>query len=218
MSSLTKQNHSTRLMHQLNEFIQSELNDPVSPYRRNIVGSRMRVLESIYPAIALILEENEFKALTLVYASHYPSTHWNINIYGEQFPQLLRAQSNGTRAHHHRWEQLADLAKVESIINQLYYAENHHRVTKQYRLCVTLRADDIVALVQTHPFVVLNNISRELTPPSCAITESNTQSNRSCTSRLYDIQVKFVGEQIEVNLKPMCGSVSQLSHYSGNFS
>lgn len=108
----------------VSDFVNQQHRDPDSPYATNRLASRVGVLALVYPAVAVQLGTEVMTALSQAYAAHYDSPHWDINRYGEQFPQLLVAQQYGARASHYDWQALAALAKVEYQLCELYYAES----------------------------------------------------------------------------------------------
>lgn len=69
------------------------------------------------------MSENIFNALCMAYAKNYPSNHWDINIYGQHFPQLLSAQSNNPRAAKYPWLKLGKTALIEYTLCLCYYAK-----------------------------------------------------------------------------------------------
>ncbi|MFL0808421.1 MAG: DNA-binding domain-containing protein [Oceanobacter sp.] len=107
----------------ISAFLQQQQHD-ASPYQHNRTGSRSQVLKLIYPATASLLGETSMEALSQVYASHYPSRHWDINRYGAQFPDLLAAQHANTHSPALPWQAIAALATLEYQLCSLYYADS----------------------------------------------------------------------------------------------
>ena len=109
----------------LQQFCQSVLTQDiaVAPYRNNYLGGHARALEAVYPGVRQHLGANAFAALARVYTQHYPAPHWDLNLYGERFDELLQAQTLGARADKSPWWLLACLARQEYAATQAYYAD-----------------------------------------------------------------------------------------------
>lgn len=95
----------------------------VEPYTRNYLGGHALALENTYPAVQCLLGNATFAALARVCAVHYPAVQWDLNLYGETFAVLLAAQAQGVKAADFDWCLLADLARIEYAITQVYYAD-----------------------------------------------------------------------------------------------
>ena len=85
----------------------------VRPYTRNYIQGHVRALGRIYPRVAEQLGEERFRALAAVYTRHYGASHWDLNLYGERFPELVAAQVHGGKSAEVDWQRLARLAEKE---------------------------------------------------------------------------------------------------------
>ena len=92
-------------------------------YRNNYSTGLTDALGHIFPSCKKYLGEDLFSALAVVYSQLNPSKHWDINQYGEHFPELIAAQ----QPHKYRsidWKTAGYLAKIEYALNNAYYAAN----------------------------------------------------------------------------------------------
>ena len=108
----------------IDAFLTRQHKNPDSPYTTNLITSRVAVLALIYPAVTEQLGDATMAALSQVYATHYASHHWDINLYGDQFSDLLNAQQHSPKATQFDWKTLANLAKFEYLLCSLYYADS----------------------------------------------------------------------------------------------
>ena len=138
----------------LRNFCDAVLNDnkKVSVYSNNYRGAHRLALRNIYLTVQHYLNANIFSALTLVYVQHYPPTHWDLNIYGEGFPELLAAQTQSVKAEEADWTLLAMLARIEYAISHVYYG-----YTEQYEpippYLKAIKSTDLVSELQKkHPY------------------------------------------------------------------
>ena len=138
----------------LQNFCDAVLNDnkKVAAYSNNYRGAHRRALQNIYLTVQHYLDANMFSALTLVYLQHYPPTHWDLNIYGEGFPELLAAQTQSIKAKEADWTLLATIARIEYAIGRIYYG-----YTEQYEQIpphphATNSTDFIAQLQEQHPY------------------------------------------------------------------
>lgn len=95
---------------------------PLAVYANNYRHGHIRALAMTYPVTRKLLGGDVFASLAWAYTVHHPPAHWDINRYGDRFAALLSAQQHGARARHYNWRQLADIAAVEYLITELYYA------------------------------------------------------------------------------------------------
>jgi hypothetical protein len=99
--------------------------DPLlAPYSNNYIGGHIGALEQTFPALKQLTGDTVFTALARVYLRHYPPLYWDINLYGDAFPELVGAQAKGSRGEDFDWPTLSTLAAVEYALTRLYYADN----------------------------------------------------------------------------------------------
>jgi hypothetical protein len=98
--------------------------EPVTVYTQNYVGGHVRALQTTYPTVYSTLGDAPFAAIARVFTLHYPAAHWDINLYGEGFADLLSAQTQGGKADDFDWVLLATIARVEYAITLAYYADD----------------------------------------------------------------------------------------------
>jgi hypothetical protein len=70
-----------------------------------------------------ILGDNYFKQLAAVYIKQYPSKHYDLNGYGEYFSSFMNAQCQ-QRSELNDFSYLSDLAQLEWLYQQVYYADD----------------------------------------------------------------------------------------------
>ncbi len=138
----------------LRHFCDAVLNDnkKVAVYSNNYRGAHRLALRNIYLTVQHYLDANIFSALTLVYVRHYPPTHWDLNIYGEGFPELLAAQTQSVKAEEADWTLLATLARIEYAISRVYYGytEQYEQIPPYLK---AINSTDLVAELQKkHPY------------------------------------------------------------------
>ena len=138
----------------LQNFCDAVLNDnkKVAVYSNNYRGAHRLALQNIYLTVQHYLDANIFSALTLVYVQHYPPTHWDLNIYGEGFPELLAAQTQSIKAKEADWKLLATLARIEYAISCVYYgyAEQYEQIPPYLK---AINSTDLVSELQKkHPY------------------------------------------------------------------
>jgi hypothetical protein len=109
----------------LSQFAERVLNgDPsVTPYRNNYIGVHAAALENTFLMVKALLGEPVFAALASVYAQHYPASFWDLNRFGDQFPDFLRVQALGPRGDQVHWAFMASIADLEYAIAMQYYAD-----------------------------------------------------------------------------------------------
>ncbi len=165
-----------------------------SPYSNNVYGGRRAVLESNFPALHRVLGAALFQPLAVAYAKHYPSRDWDINLYGELFPQLLAAQVNSPRADEVDWQALAQLAALEYIMLRCYYARggaNSAALTvplEQWQSAAGL-TQLAAALRAGHPFARL-----QVDAPDTATAKPCLQA--TVARRDYHIQVQLYRAEV----------------------
>lgn len=115
-------NYANSLQHFCDAVSQGEAG--VSIYTNNYYGVHAQVLETIYPIVKSFLGEKIFSALAYTYAEHYPSTQWDINLYGNKFADFVAAQTQSSKANDLDWEFVATLAQIEYAIVQAYYDDD----------------------------------------------------------------------------------------------
>lgn len=113
----------TALATSIDGFIERQHAAVESPYATNLIASRIRVLKLIYPAVTAQIGDAAMTALSQAYARHYASRHWDINLYGDEFAELLAAQYQGTQPERFNWQELGALAQLEHQLCTLYYAD-----------------------------------------------------------------------------------------------
>lgn len=93
----------------------------VNIYRNNTLGALKDALRSVYPVCVALVGEDYFNQLANVHVSEYPSTDRNLDFYGEQFPVTLQNLID-TREELQSLAYLADVAKLEWCLHEIYYA------------------------------------------------------------------------------------------------
>ena len=107
---------------QLSGFLADQAeNHPV--YRSNRLLSLSGALESNFSVVRYLMGGDFFAALARVYVDHFPSTDWDINLYGDRYPSFIKAQEKSGRIIDYRWADLAWLAELEYRLLLLYYSE-----------------------------------------------------------------------------------------------
>lgn len=107
------------------------INEPVmqqasmGTYSNNLLAAHQNALKNHFLATRLSMEPSLFTALAQVYVQHYPAMAWDINLYGEQFPNLIAQQTRSAKAQAYNWLWLASLASIEYAICKVYYADNN---------------------------------------------------------------------------------------------
>lgn len=93
-------------------------------YSNNLLAVHQRALENNFLTTRSQMGQSLFGALTQVYVQHYPAIRWDINLYGEQLPELIAQQTKGAKAQACDWKWLASIASIEYAICEIYYADN----------------------------------------------------------------------------------------------
>jgi len=138
----------------LTEFCQSLENGRHAIYANSILGNHRQALRKIFPVVADLLNEKNFAALAHVYTQHFPATHWDINLYGDQFAQFLSAQVNSTKSVDFNWAVLSRLASIEYTITQCYFAKAKSLYTFNLGAsAVNFKPDTVHLLSEKHPYI-----------------------------------------------------------------
>ena len=90
-------------------------------YQNNVRGALQNTLAQVYPVCCKILGDKYFKQLARVYIKNHPSTHYDLNRYGEFFSDFLKSECQ-QQSELHNFLYLSDLAKLEWFYHQIYYA------------------------------------------------------------------------------------------------
>jgi hypothetical protein len=121
MSELNDNSDYSDLLSHLCIAINSGRSD-LACYRQNYLGGHSQALEKTFPFTRQLLTSRAFAAVAKAYIANYPSEHWDINRYGEDFNELLAAQLYSSRADEFDWELISAVAKIEYTLCQLYYS------------------------------------------------------------------------------------------------
>lgn len=90
-------------------------------YQNNVRGALQKTLALTYSVCCKILGENYFKQLARMYIKNHPSRHYDLNGYGEFFADFLQIQCQ-QQSELQNFPYLSDLAKLEWLYQQIYYA------------------------------------------------------------------------------------------------
>ncbi len=124
----------------------------VDIYRNNTHGTLENTLSQVFPVCEALVGENYFKQLATAHISNHPSLDRNLDEYGSQFPQTL-AYLIESREELHELSYLSDVAQLEWLIHQSYYATD--RTTFDVDRFSQLSADQ---QTQVH-FILADDIS-----------------------------------------------------------
>jgi len=127
-------------------------NEQVTVYSNNYRAAHIRALQNIYLTVQLYLEPKIFSALAVVYVKHYPSTQWDLNIYGDSFHELLAAQTQGGKAKEADWSLLAMIARLEYAIGRAYYGYAKDERLSPYDRTIDNSGEFLFRLRQQHPY------------------------------------------------------------------
>jgi len=128
----------------------------VSPYTNNYLGGHALALAKTFPTVSELLGPNTFAALARVYIQYHPPLQWDLNLYGDHFPQWIKAQTQSPRAADFEWEILSTLARVEYAITRVYYADDGHHDSGEPFIIVPTHHEGLAlaaTLAPHHPFV-----------------------------------------------------------------
>lgn len=108
----------------LDKFVEEQLAavNKESTYRQGSLALKVNALSNTFASTQAILTEKIFASLAQVFVEHFPSTHWDINTYGEPFAEFILSQKNSAKTDVN-WEVVAELASLEYFICTLYYYE-----------------------------------------------------------------------------------------------
>ncbi|MFT7559967.1 MAG: hypothetical protein ACI93R_001882 [Flavobacteriales bacterium] len=127
-------------------------------YENNFLSAKIQSLCLNYPCVTQLLGDEITAALSKVYAQHYPSQHWDLNVYGQSFHQFIAKQNLGPKAHLRPWEALGHLAQIESALVQCYYGYNRVQI-EAFDLCDLFSLYGLTdqqlqqGLLQSHPYL-----------------------------------------------------------------
>lgn len=128
-------------------------------YSHNQLAVHQGALENNFLTTRSLMEPSLFDALAQVYVKHYPATDWDINLYGEQFPELIAQQHRSSKAHACNWQWLASIASIEYAICQIYYADNGNFERDGAYLIEPFmfkNSENIASLLQQHhPYITI---------------------------------------------------------------
>ncbi|WP_370979258.1 putative DNA-binding domain-containing protein [Agaribacterium sp. ZY112] len=126
--SKANQDYKKQLDQCLNELMTSSKNTLTqkpyrnSIYQRNALGARSQTLRNNFPSLCEQLTTEDCTALFHCYSLHYPSKHWDLNLYGNQLSWFIAQQHKGPKANYYNWAELASITAIEYAITQLYYS------------------------------------------------------------------------------------------------
>jgi hypothetical protein len=89
----------------------------IAAYRRSIVGNLIGALLATYPVLARIVGLPFFREAARAYVVAHPSVSGDLNEYGDAFPDFIAAWPHGRELGY-----LADVARLEWCVQQVYYA------------------------------------------------------------------------------------------------
>lgn len=96
-------------------------------YNNNTLGIQSQSLAANFCVTHQLLGESPFTALSQVYSQYFPATHWDINLYGDQFAEFIASQVHSAQATTLPWLTIAAIASIEYGIVHAYYAENNSK-------------------------------------------------------------------------------------------
>lgn len=151
---MSKTHHAISYAESLQNFCDAVLDDKqkVAVYSNNYRGAHIQSLHNTYLTVQHYLEPDIFSALTLVYVQHYPPTHWDLNIYGKDFSELLAAQTKSTKAKTADWTLLAMIARIEYAISYIYYGYSQQPERLPPYTRAISHTDFILQLQKQHPY------------------------------------------------------------------
>lgn len=144
-------------------------------YRRNINGAMQGVLAQVYPACCRILGEDYFNQLCRAYRFKYPSSHADLNQYGEYFPNYLSAHIAEQIEQLRDYAYLPDLATLEWHWHASYYCKDEQpldfaglqQLDDLQQSAVIFELADSVSLQQTNsPIIAIWEANRQETSVS----------------------------------------------------
>ncbi len=96
-----------------------EIKSRLEIYRNNVFGNYINVVESIFIKTKQHLGDELFYQFTNSYLKKYKSLSGNLDEYGQNFPNFLKANKAK-----HRIDYLFDLATLELYLHQCYFAKD----------------------------------------------------------------------------------------------
>lgn len=117
IQALEPQGSATSLVQLVNEAEQ----DRLEIYRNNAFQALLSALQLVFPVCQTVVGETCFTQLVKGYCRQYPLNDCNLNRYGQHFPHWLTTEIG----QHQAFEDLrylAELAQLEWLLNQSYYA------------------------------------------------------------------------------------------------
>ena len=89
----------------------------IAVYRRSIMGNLVSALHATYPVLAKIVGLPFFREAARAYVQAYPSESGDLNEYGSNFAEFIADYPHGRELGY-----LADVARLEWLVQQTYYA------------------------------------------------------------------------------------------------
>lgn len=108
-----------------NATVENDFVGNIKPYQINQRMLALNVLRNNFPTVERILGDTVFTSLAQVYGKYYPSTWWDVNIFGDQFPEFLASQINSVKADAYDWALIAEIAQLEYAFIDRYYYPGH---------------------------------------------------------------------------------------------
>lgn len=99
--------------------------DEVASYSNNYQAVHTSALNNTFATTRTLLPTQVFTALAQVYAKHYQPNQWDINLYGDQFSEFLKAQNQSAKSSQYDWLLIANMAAIEYAISVVYYAADN---------------------------------------------------------------------------------------------
>ena len=132
------------------------ISERIDIYRNNTQQTRVRTLKDIYPIICEVLGHQYFNQQSVYFSQQHPAKHWNLNQYGEEFPEFLVKQL--TLELREQLPYLKDLGQLEWLLHQSYYCletnnkfptENFQKLSTEEQTDCRLLASPSLALIST---------------------------------------------------------------------
>lgn len=95
--------------------------DRIDIYRTNVKSLHVSVLMNVFPVCEKILGENYFKQIAIKYVKENPSHSYDLNHYGDSFPNYLQKLIS-QRLELAEYQYLGDLAQLEWQIQEVYFS------------------------------------------------------------------------------------------------
>lgn len=143
----------------INDSLQFPAKSRVDIYRNNAIGTLLKILAQAFPVCVALVGERYFKQLANAHVSHHPSIHHDLNQYGQQFPETLKKLVE-SRDELHEMAYLVDVARLEWLVHQSYYAvdravfdiQGYAELSAEQQIKVSFKlADDVGLLVSSYP-------------------------------------------------------------------